>query len=36
MSAASNELPVAVVGGGPVGLAAAAHLITRKVPGEVL
>jgi hypothetical protein len=26
------ELPVAVVGGGPVGLAAAAHLVTRGVP----
>lgn len=26
------ELPVAVIGGGPVGLAAAAHLITRGVP----
>jgi len=34
MSASQNhsELPVAVIGGGPVGLAAAAHLITRGVP----
>ncbi len=28
----NHELPVAVVGGGPVGLAAAAHLIMRNVP----
>jgi thioredoxin reductase len=28
----SNPLPVAVIGGGPVGLAAAAHLVTRGVP----
>jgi thioredoxin reductase len=27
-----SELPVAVIGGGPVGLAAAAHLVTRGVP----
>lgn len=27
-----STLPVAVVGGGPVGLAAAAHLVTRGVP----
>ena len=27
-----SALPVAVIGGGPVGLAAAAHLITRGVP----
>jgi thioredoxin reductase len=27
-----SVLPVAVIGGGPVGLAAAAHLITRNVP----
>ena len=27
-----SELPVAVVGGGPIGLAAAAHLIDRNVP----
>lgn len=26
------DLPVAVIGGGPVGLAAAAHLVTRGVP----
>lgn len=30
--AARNELPVAVIGGGPVGLAAAAHLIERDIP----
>ena len=29
---ANPDLPVAVVGGGPVGLAAAAHLVTRGVP----
>ena len=29
---ANSDLPVAVVGAGPVGLAAAAHLITRGVP----
>jgi thioredoxin reductase len=28
----TNGLPVAVIGGGPVGLAAAAHLVTRGVP----
>ena len=28
----SAALPVAVIGGGPVGLAAAAHLVTRGVP----
>ena len=28
----TNNLPVAVVGGGPIGLAAAAHLITRGLP----
>jgi thioredoxin reductase len=28
----STALPVAVIGGGPVGLAAAAHLVTRGVP----
>ena len=27
-----SDLPVAVIGGGPVGLAAAAHLMTRGVP----
>jgi len=32
MSAGHSALPVAVVGGGPVGLAAAAHLVTRGVP----
>ena len=31
-TASNSNLPVAVVGGGPVGLAAAAHLITRGVP----
>jgi thioredoxin reductase len=30
-----SELPVAVIGGGPVGLAAAAHLVTRGVPVRV-
>lgn len=29
---AQSALPVAVIGGGPVGLAAAAHLVTRGVP----
>ncbi len=29
---ANSDLPVAVIGGGPVGLAAAAHLVTRGVP----
>ena len=28
----TNDLPVVVVGGGPIGLAAAAHLITRGLP----
>jgi hypothetical protein len=32
MSPAQTEMPVAVIGGGPVGLAAAAHLVTRGVP----
>jgi hypothetical protein len=32
MSADLSALPVAVIGGGPVGLAAAAHLVTRGVP----
>jgi thioredoxin reductase len=32
MSTVSSALPVAVIGGGPVGLAAAAHLVTRGVP----
>src|SRR6476660_2419073 len=31
-SADHSSLPVAVIGGGPVGLAAAAHLVTRGVP----
>src|SRR4051794_25985633 len=31
-NAVSSELPVAVIGAGPVGLAAAAHLVTRRVP----
>jgi len=31
-----NELPVAVIGAGPQGLAAAAHLIERGVPAVVL
>jgi thioredoxin reductase len=31
-SAGHSSLPVAVIGGGPVGLAAAAHLVTRGVP----
>src|SRR3954463_11707456 len=28
----TSALPVAVIGGGPIGLAAAAHLVTRGVP----
>jgi thioredoxin reductase len=32
---AREDLPVAVIGGGPVGLAAAAHLIERNVPVQV-
>src|SRR5258705_4595737 len=28
----TNDLPVAVIGGGPIGLAAAAHLVSRGVP----
>lgn len=32
MTRAQTEMPVAVIGGGPVGLAAAAHLVTRGVP----
>ena len=31
-TASNASLPVAVIGGGPVGLAAAAHLVTRGVP----
>jgi thioredoxin reductase len=30
-----SNLPVAVIGGGPVGLAAAAHLVTRGMPVKV-
>ena len=36
MSAPSAELPVAVVGSGPVGLAAAAHLASRRLPFVVV
>ena len=32
---ALESLPVAVIGGGPVGLAAAAHLIARGLPVKV-
>jgi thioredoxin reductase len=32
---AAGELPIAVIGGGPVGLAAAAHLIERNIPVRV-
>lgn len=32
----ASELPVAVIGAGPVGLAAAAHLVTRGIPLVVL
>ena len=32
---ALESLPVAVIGGGPVGLAAAAHLIARGLPAKV-
>ncbi|BCH33632.1 flavoprotein [Mesorhizobium sp. L-8-10] len=31
----SDSLPIAVIGAGPVGLAAAAHLITRNLPARV-
>jgi len=30
-----SELPVAVIGGGPIGLAAAAHLVARGIPVKV-
>jgi cation diffusion facilitator CzcD-associated flavoprotein CzcO len=33
--AEQHNLPVAVIGGGPVGLAAAAHLIDRNIPVRV-
>jgi len=36
MSNASSHLPVAVIGAGPVGLAAAAHLVERGIPFIVL
>ena len=32
---AFNSLPVAVIGAGPVGLAAAAHLIARGLPVKI-
>ncbi len=32
----ASELPVAVIGAGPVGLAAAAHLVTRGIPLIIL
>src|SRR5262245_490625 len=36
MSTVSHEsLPIAVIGGGPVGLAAAAHLLARNLPVKV-
>ncbi len=31
----SEALPVAVIGAGPVGLAAAAHLLARRLPVRV-
>ena len=31
----TNHHPVAVIGAGPVGLAAAAHLISRNIPVKV-
>jgi thioredoxin reductase len=31
----TNDLPVAVIGGGPIGLAAAAHLIVRGLPVQL-
>src|SRR3954462_13872973 len=35
MSPVQSTLPVAVIGGGPVGLAAAAHLVSRGVPAKL-
>ena len=32
---AIQSLPIAVIGGGPVGLAAAAHLLARGLPVKV-
>src|SRR5271170_761570 len=32
---AFKPLPVAVIGGGPIGLAAAAHLLARGLPAKV-
>jgi hypothetical protein len=32
---AANSLPIAVIGGGPVGLAAAANLVSRGLPAKV-
>ena len=31
----TDNLPVAIIGGGPVGLAAAAHLVKRKIPFQL-
>ncbi|GIF47623.1 pyridine nucleotide-disulfide oxidoreductase [Asanoa ferruginea] len=36
MSTSLHDLPVVVIGGGPVGLAAAAHLAEREIPFVVL
>jgi flavin-dependent dehydrogenase len=36
MSTVAGELPVAVIGGGPVGLAAASHLLSRGMIPLVL
>ncbi|SNT60831.1 Pyridine nucleotide-disulphide oxidoreductase [Asanoa hainanensis] len=36
MSTSFDDLPVVVIGGGPVGLAAAAHLAEREIPFVVL
>jgi thioredoxin reductase len=35
MTGGQKDLPVAIIGGGPVGLAAAAHLLTRGVPAKL-